>query len=77
MSGPVEARETAAPIEGRRVEVKGRILVGGQHLDVAAEYHDGPVPCIVERERFVADELLPLTVAMLEDVVAYEQARRG
>lgn len=51
-----------------RVRVYGRVIAGESHLDVEPEYRDGPVPCIVERERYVAGELLPLTVQMLEGI---------
>jgi hypothetical protein len=54
-----------------RVDIYGRILIGSHHLDVRADYHDGPVPCIAQRVRFLDDELLPATLGMIQDVTAH------
>jgi hypothetical protein len=52
-----------------RVDIYGRILTGERHLDVRANYHDGPVPCIAQRVQYLNETLLPLTVQLVEEVM--------
>lgn len=57
-----------------RVRVYGRIAVGHDHIDVEADYIDGPIPCIAARERFLEEVLMPLAVRLVEDASEGEAA---
>ena len=45
---------------------------GRELMRVEPTYHDGPVPCIVQRERYIERVLLPLTVDLINEVAQRE-----